>query len=114
MDLPPIPQYPQPIVRNGFLVAPSDKVDFYTMLLRETDGHPVVKGEMDPAVIAGIQMGGFHLRVYGYVKYLDGITGQPKESRFCDYYVWPFKGRPERATGFRPLIDAPSEYTQCT
>jgi hypothetical protein len=113
-NLPPTPQYPEPIVRNGFLIAPDDKVDYYTMLLRFNDGHPVVKGEMGSDLIAGIQIGAYDLRVYGYVKYLDGITEEPKESRFCDYYVWPFKQRPERATGFRPLIGVPPEYTKCT
>jgi hypothetical protein len=114
MRLPAIPEYPQPIRRDGFPVAPGGKADFFTMRLRSPDGHPINKGELDTDVIAGIQMGAFHLRVYGYVKYLDGITEDVRESRFCDYSVWPFSRHSPRATGFRPLIGVPPGYTNHT
>ena len=112
--LPSTPHYPEPIIHNGFLVAPGRIVDFYTFLRRPNDGHPVVKGEIDDTIIRAIEMEMMYLRVYGYVRYFDGLSGDPRESRFCDYYVWPLKSRPPRATGFRPMLGNPAEYTKCT
>jgi hypothetical protein len=114
LKLPSVPRYPDPIILNGFLIPPRRIADYHTFLRRWNDGHPVVKGEIDNAVIQALQMERRWLRVYGYVQYFDGMSDEPKESRFCDYYVWPLGTRPPRATGFRPLIGAPSEYTKCT
>jgi hypothetical protein len=112
LNFPNVLKYPEPIKLNGFLVPPGGKVDYDTFI-RAPDGRAIKPSEMDVDVIEAIEREHRHLRVYGYVRYLD-VFNKKRESRFCEYYVWPFKTRPERATGFRPLIGAPPESTECT
>jgi hypothetical protein len=110
---PAVPKYPEPIEVKGFLLPPGGKSDYNTFLRQQTDGRIVKPHEMESGVIHMIEMEGMFLRAYGYVKYLDAF-GKARESRFCDYYVWPLKNKPHRVTGFRPFIGAPAEYTECT
>jgi hypothetical protein len=112
--LPDVPKYPKPISVGSLLVSPGSKQDYFTFLRMQGDGHPVNKRDMEDGVADAIRMENMYLRVYGYVRYLDGLTEEPKESRFIDYYIWPLKTRPLRASGFRPLISAPPDYTKCT
>ena len=111
-NLPSVPNYPEPIKLSGFLLSPGAKEDYHTFLRTGGDGRPVKKGEIDGEIIRGVEWEMMYLRVYGYVRYFDGMSDDPKESRFCDYYVWPLSTRPPRATGFRHLLGVPSEYTK--
>ena len=111
-SLPPIPAYPQPISLEGFLLAPGE-VEEYKTGLRDDRGEWINNGVLDATDIRVVQMDMYSLRAYGYVKSTD-VFGTARESRFCEYYVWPLPGRPSQATGFRPLIGVSPEYTKCT
>jgi hypothetical protein len=112
-NLPPIPKYPEPIKLEGFLLAPGRIEEYKTGLRAANNGQWVKRGDLDTTDISVVLMEMYHLRAYGYVRYIDTF-GTTRESRFCEYYVWPLPERPPRATGFRPLIGIPPEYTKCT
>jgi hypothetical protein len=112
LNFPDVPKYPEPIKLNSFLVPPGGKVDYNTFI-RAPDRRAIKPSEMGVDEVKAIEIEYRQLRVYGYVRYLD-VFNEERESRFCEYYVWPLKTRPERATGFRPLVGAPPEYTECT
>jgi hypothetical protein len=111
--LPATPKYPEPIELKGFLLPPGRVEEYVTGLRSANSGQWIKEGDLDSTDINVVYMEGYNLRVYGYVKYTDAF-GSTQESRFIDYYVWPLDNRPARATGFRPLIGAPPEYTKCT
>jgi hypothetical protein len=109
-NLPPAPAYPSPIHLDGFLIPPEEIQEYFTNLHR-TDGKivvpPLPMGDLDR-----IKDGTLHLRVYGYVKYIDGLE-EERESRFIEYYAVSSDSR-VRGGGFRSLLGAPHEYTKCT
>lgn len=108
--LPAIPIYPKPIDLTGFLLPPKGTEDFMTFCNNESG--QVISDFPDQTEVNTIKMGLYFLRAYGYVRYRDGF-GNERESRFCDFYVWPQDKRP-RVKGFRPLIGIPPEYNKCT
>lgn len=107
--LPEVPVYPEPIDFAGRLLPPKGKEDFTTFCNDEVG--QIIKDPPDQTEINSIKNGLCFLRAYGYVRYRDGF-GNERESRFCDYYVWPQDER--RGSGFRPLIGIPSAYNECT
>jgi hypothetical protein len=110
-DLPHSPNYPTPIRLDGLLIPPEGIQEYFAGLQR-TDGRIVV-----PPLPIGdlgriLEEGTLHLRVYGYVKYIDGLEKE-RESRFIEYYAVSVDGR-TRGAGFRALLGVPADYTKCT
>jgi len=108
-SLPPEPQYPAPIVLNGFLLPPGDSADYLTYLVSSSTSEVVTR--LEEGELNTIRSGIYNLRVFGYVKYLDAFEKE-RESRFCEYYVWPSDRR--GYIGFRPLLGIPADYTKHT
>jgi hypothetical protein len=103
------PDDPLPIDMGGYLIAPKETQKYYTMLwTNDTVVIPPLSGEN----INKIREGSLHLRVYGYVKYIDGL-GAERESRFIENYIWPELGLPRHSVGFRRMIGAPQDYIKC-
>lgn len=110
-DLPPSPNYPTPVRLDGLLIPPEGIQAYFANLYR-TDGMIFV-----PPLSFGdsrriLEEGTPHLRVYGYVKYIDGLEKE-RESRFIEYYAVS-SDRRIRGAGFRPLLGVSSVYTRCT
>ena len=108
-NLPPSPDYPNPIRRDGFLIHPEGVQEYFAGLYR--DGKIVVP-PLSLGDVGRITDGTLHLRVYGYVKYIDGLEKQ-RESRFIEYYAVSSTNE-VRGFGFRPLLTKYPEYTKCT
>jgi hypothetical protein len=108
-SLPPEPQYPASIVLNGFLLPPGDSADYLTYLVSSNTSEVVTR--LEEGELNTIRSGIYNLRVFGYVKYLDAFEKE-RESRFCEYYVWPSDRR--GYIGFRPLLGIPADYTKHT
>jgi hypothetical protein len=108
-NLPLQPQYPAPIILNGFLLPPGDSADYQTYLVSVNTAKVISRLEEEELNM--IRMGLYNLRVFGYVKYLD-VFEKERESRFCEYYVWPSERR--RYGDFRPLLGIPADYTMHT
>jgi hypothetical protein len=111
-ELPDTPPDPLPIDLKTSLLAPGDTMDFSTFL-RDEKGL-VITPPLGADDLLTLRTEMYILRAFGYVKYLDGISKEERESRFCDYYVWPADGRSQRLAGFRRLIGIPSAYRKCT
>ena len=109
-DLPPSPNYPAPIRLDGLLIPPEGVQEYFADLFRE-DGKIVVP-PLSIGDFGRIKDGTLHLRVYGYVKYIDGLEKQ-RESRFIEYYAVSSTNE-VRGFGFRPLLTNYPEYTKCT
>ncbi|MGB8030086.1 MAG: hypothetical protein WCF30_10515 [Terracidiphilus sp.] len=110
LNLPPIPDYPLPILLNGLLIAPNDSLEFYTFLQRQDKS--VVIPPLPVETLERVKEGFLWLRVYGHVRYRDGL-GSERESRFIEYYLVDRTGK-RRGYGFQQLLGVPSEYTKCT
>jgi hypothetical protein len=93
---------------KGVLLTPEDSVTYYTFLLSE--GGKVLH-QLDESEINTIKTQIYYLRAVGYVKYLD-IFEKERESRFCEYYVWP--NERHRLNGFQPLLHIPQVYRKHT
>jgi hypothetical protein len=109
-DLPPSPIYPAPILLARFLIPPEKPQEYFAGLYGE-DGRIVVP-PLPIEDIGRINGGTLHLRVYGYVKYIDGLEKE-RESRFIEYYAVSSNSS-VRGAGFRPLLGVSYEYTRCT
>ena len=109
LNLPGQPDYPVAIVLKGLLLPPGDSIGHTANLIEPPRSSAVER--FDKSTINILKMNMFTLRAYGYVRYIDAF-GKNRESRFCQYYIWPEEGVPN--PGFRPLLDAPPAYTKCT
>jgi hypothetical protein len=108
-QLPAVLDYPTPIELKGMLLGPGDYLARSVYLIAPPKTFRIER--LDQGHINDIRLKLHTLRAYGYVKYLDAFD-QERESRFCEYYVWPYET--VQHTGFQPMLDAPAEYTKCT
>ncbi|HTR46382.1 MAG TPA: hypothetical protein VMM16_03210 [Verrucomicrobiae bacterium] len=91
---------------NKIVVPPNDHIPMYAALFP-----PLGEGEY-----SSFRNGKLLLYGYGYVKYLDVFSKDDRdfrETRFCHYYSIPTPNEP-LAEGFRPCIEAPTEYHKAT
>lgn len=105
-DLREVPIYPAPIQLCGFLLPPGGTAHYKTLLTDEKTGRSIER--LDEGEIRTIVAGSYHLRVYGYVKYLDAFENL-RESRFCEHYIWPLPDHKE--SGSRPLLVSAARST---
>lgn len=108
--LPPNPEFPSGTVQyQDRMLAPGDSIEFHTYWSGD-----------DRMVLAGYEEvpKRVFMVAYGYVKYRTVLDKETHESRFCDYFessrinaVAPgLAGK----TRFRPKLDVPLSYTECT
>jgi hypothetical protein len=107
--LSPVPVYHLPTQFNRMPLLPEDSIIQSANLIHLPQSSALDRFEDGDLKV--VQIGLLFLLAYGYVKYLDAF-GNERESRFIEKYIWPSPG--VRSHGFKPYLDAPSEYTKCT
>lgn len=108
--LPDLPQGPESIVLNKRILAPNDTLELNTFWTAE-DGR-MFRGDLETITIP-------ILIAYGFVKYRTVFDAQTEvhESRFCDSWICngdPTRMHPPPVIEFKPMLEAPPDYTKHT
>ena len=111
--LPEPPPYPDPIPLSGIVLVPKEPMYFSRFLENRLDRMSVLHS-LDDSQICKLEEGEMLLLAYGYVRYRDGISDKIRESRFIANYAWRRPSSQQWEFGFRPVLEAPSQYTECT